>query len=62
MILKELREERKITSALEWVKAHLQELEAIESDLLFSLHCTEFSHILKSALDIKVEQKRLSHS
>ena len=45
-IVTEIRDVKEVSSALEWVREHAQELRGIGSDLVVSLHLAELSHIL----------------
>jgi hypothetical protein len=54
LIVKEIREDRRVTSAIQWAKSHKEALEGIQSDLLFQLHYVEFVHLFKVQLDFLV--------
>lgn len=47
IIVKELREEKNLTKAIQWANSNKENLQQIGSDLLFSLHYAEFAHLLK---------------
>ena len=57
LILRELRTESRVTSALAWAHSEVDALKELGSDLLFSLHYAEFTQILSQQLELCVELK-----
>ncbi len=59
-IVSELREKKAVSLALAWARENAKGLADISSELLFQLHYTEFTQIIRQQLEVCVEQKVLN--